>query len=164
MNKKIKIVFVVLFFVTIIIGIIMRTRSQPEPKVEVSSTPSPTIQAKDLPVPYANLTLPKGDTITIDNVEVKNIYDSALRINDMGDVLVAENNNHRISYLKNGDYFIITILGTPFEDSRSRAEKDFLKKMEIDEDAACKLDVRIGTPYYVNAKEAGNRYKLSFCE
>lgn len=59
--------------------------------------------------------------------------------------------------------YLITILKSPFEENRLKAEQYFLEKLNIDKEAACKLKVNLGTMRFANPDQAGQTFHLSFC-
>jgi hypothetical protein len=61
------------------------------------------------------------------------------------------------------DYFLVTILGSPFEEYKRKAEEIFHKVLGISQADACRLNVTIGTPYFANPNESGKEYHLSYC-
>lgn len=61
-----------------------------------------------------------------------------------------------------GSYHI-SILQSPFEEIRQKAEKFFLEKLNLDQESACKLKVRITTPRFANPDQSSQTFPLSFC-
>lgn len=102
--------------------------------------------------------------IIIYGVSVKNFFTSPIQTNNQGDVLIVDNPDYQIAFLKPFQSFVITVLGSPFEQAREEAEYQFLQTLEITPEEACKLPITLGTPIFANPNEAGTKYKLSFCE
>jgi hypothetical protein len=168
MNSKRKtliVVAVIVFVVFLIIGNLFIPKDMPEP------TPTPFSARKAPANSYFSTDEETAeeftfseDTITAGGGKVINFYKDNPSISPKGDVHINENPNFDIFYFKIDDTFLITITASPFEDKRNEAEQSFLEKMEIDEEAACKLRVVITTPEFVNPDEATKNYPLSFCE
>ena len=59
--------------------------------------------------------------------------------------------------------YLISIVQSPFEEVRQKAEVAFLEKLNIDKEAACKLKVNITTMRFANPNQAGQTFPLSFC-
>lgn len=119
--------------------------------------PAPTL----VPIPLRNL--PTGERVEVDGVSVKNPYTSAVQLTAEGDSLMTQEPGYQLVYLKQFDKFLISIVASPFEENRQSAEAALLERLEIDENAACALQIEITTPYDVNPAEAGQIYDLSFC-
>src|SRR5207244_1218041 len=97
----------------------------------------------------------------ISNVPVKNFYKGA-EINKENDAyFLSDPNKYQILYINQTNSFLISIIGSPFEDIRQEAEKAFLQKVQLSKVDACKLNVQITTPYYVNPDYSGKTYPLS---
>lgn len=77
---------------------------------------------------------------------------------------LVETNEYSIVYQKKFDVFIISVTGTPFEQVREKAEQEFLSLTQSTERTACRLNVKIGTPFFANPDLAGKNFPLSFCE
>lgn len=118
-------------------------------------------KSKSLPVPTS--TIPEAGTIQISKVPVKNFYKNAVKIDKQGDVYLVNNSNYQIVYLDEFNIFMITITGSPFESLRPQAEAEFLEKTGMSKEAACALNVQVGTPYFANPDFSGKYYPLSFC-
>ena len=102
--------------------------------------------------------------MVINNTEIKNVYKNAIDINDVGDVVFSETDSSQLVYHPKDNFFLISILDSPFESARLAAEQQFLQSLEISESEACKLNVSVTTPRFANPEEAGRNYKLSFCK
>lgn len=109
-------------------------------------------------------TVPDSSKIEISNVKVNNFYDDSKKINSSGDRLILEQSDFEAIYFPRGNQFLISVLTSPFYKTRLDAEKAFLEKLDISEKEACKLDVSITTPNFVNPNEAGIDFTLSFCK
>ena len=99
----------------------------------------------------------------MDGVEIDNIYKDAQDRNMQGDVDFSSNPSYSLVYLPDYEEFLITILITPFEETRLLAESDFVEKLGITKDQACILNVTVSTPFSVDPERAGIKYPLSFC-
>lgn len=104
---------------------------------------------------------------------IQHIIDNSNRRYERGVSVVADQdtkeyqlintNEYSIVYQKKFDLFIIEITGTPFEETRQKAEQDFLALTESTPQTVCRLKVKIGTPLHVNPELAGQIFPLSFC-
>ena len=120
-----------------------------------------------LPPTRATSTLPQGDFLSIGTregtVTVKNFYKNAVDINTERDVLVTRTPEYDIVYFASDGGFSISILATPFEAVRAKAEQAFLERLGVGREDACRLAVYIGVPRWVDENLAGRNYRLSFC-
>lgn len=102
-------------------------------------------------------------TINISNVELRNFEANPVRSNTENDSLIVDNDDYQIAYVKAYNQFLITINNKDFENTRQKAEAEFLKNLNITSDAACKLNVSISTPTFANPDLSGQIFPLSFC-
>lgn len=116
-----------------------------------------------LPTAFPTFKKPVGPTIPISDVNVNNFYNLNPKINERGDVTFVDRQNFQIIYFSKENEFLISVLGSPFEEKRQEAEKEFLKQLNIVEEKACQLKVVISTPTFANPNESGQNYRLSFC-
>lgn len=73
-------------------------------------------------------------------------------------------NSYKIVYDPNYDYYIISVLGTPFDKIRIQAEQALIKKLKLSETAACsQIKVHIGAPYFANPDQNQTYDTFSFC-
>jgi len=79
-------------------------------------------------------------------------------------VTISRTDNFHIFYLPDQTLFYITISASPFNEQKDAAEKVFLEKLGITPEEACKLNVDVATPASANPDNAGQIYKLSFCQ
>ncbi len=124
---------------------------------QVTTFPTPTL------VPIFLRNIPTGERIDVSGVSVKNPYASAVQLTAQGDSLMEEASEFRLIYLKPFNKFLISIKSSPFEENRQKAERAFLERLEISENEACNLPVEISTTASINPNEAGQIFKLSFC-
>lgn len=108
--------------------------------------------------------IPKSETITISDIEIGNFYKGKAQKTSYGDVLIETKDEYHIIYHPENESFLVSVLSSPFETVREKAEEVFLKKLGITINEACKLDVSITTPRFINPIESGKIYGLSFCE
>ena len=97
-------------------------------------------------------------------MQTKDFLSDPIKINASGDVLIEEKDGHQTFYFVDEESFLISILESPFAKVRKKAEEDFLEKLGIGRAQACRLQVSVTTPLFVNPDEAGKKYGLSFCE
>lgn len=100
----------------------------------------------------------QGD-VTINNIEknpVKSIaYD--------GSVLFRETSDYDMYFYPPDNGFVITLMNSDLEKTRSEAENDFLGALGVSKDQACELKVTLNVPFDISQKAAGKNYGLSFC-
>lgn len=77
---------------------------------------------------------------------------------------IAKTADYNIFYIPADELFFISVTSYPFDEHRAVAQQELLKKLEITQEDACKLNVDITTPSYANPDKAGEIYGLSFCE
>ena len=157
-KKRILIIFLAIILISIILAFLQQRGQVKLPFVTRTTQPSTQIPEG------ATLKFPEGNTIKISNKEVENFYKTAYPINNNGDVVFSETENYKIIYFPKGEQFLISILGTPFEEAKKEAEQQFLQSLGISESEACELNVSVSTPRFANEAESGKNYKLSFCE
>lgn len=102
--------------------------------------------------------------INISGVQTNDFLSSPKEVNKNGDVLFAETPKYQLVYLQNFNQFIVSILSSPFETIKKEAEIEFLHRLGITENEACKLNVSVTTPYFANPDYSGKNWPLSFCE
>ena len=114
--------------------------------------------------PSSFLKKPTEEKLVISDVAVDNIYNNEIDINPRGDTLFSQTNDYQIIYFSQEKQFLISIVGSPFDQKRVLAEQEFLRILNINKSDACKLNTIINTPLFANPKESGTNYKLSFCD
>lgn len=124
---------------------------------EISNEPEKTKN------PSSDGLLSVADRVTISGVEVNNFLGTG-QASDKEIVTVKKTENYTIIYHTKTSLFLISILSSPFREQRALAELEFIEKLGIEKEDACKLNVSITTPRFANEAEAGKNYKLSFCE
>lgn len=125
-----------------------------------------------LPVsPPAGVTVPTGETILVPakegSVEVRNFYKEAVVINRNGDALIKDVFEYSFSYISHSNSFSISILNPTrsTRDTIDKAERDFLRTLNISKSQACQLSVSIVFPASANVEEYYYEQTLapSFC-
>lgn len=160
MKKIVIIIFAaILVLLVLIVLISFRFKKQSTETPETFSPPTPT---RYIPPPLP--TIPPQDTISVNGIEIKNIYKDSKDRNVQGDVDFSSSPTYSLVYMPDYKEFLITILSVPFEENRAIAEAEFLKKLEITEEQACLLKVVVSTPYRVDPERGGIKYPLSFCD
>lgn len=144
-NKR-KIIFVVIIIIIIIIVFL------------VYKFLSPT------PASFSALEKSTGEKLNIADVSVNNFYKIKINTNPRGDTLFSQSTDYQIMYFSKEEQFLISIMGSPFEEKRALAELNFTQVLGITQEEACKLNVIINTPSFANPEESGTNYKLSFCD
>lgn len=146
---------IVVIIVFIVFAIFTNNKASRKDTTGPETTPSPS---KEIPIPT-------GDKIIISDHEVNNFYKSANRIDKQNNVYMAdEPDSYQILYEEQFNQFLISILGSPFEQVRQEAERRLISDLGISEDEACQFNVVITTPSFANPDFSGKPYGLSFCE
>ncbi len=122
----------------------------------------PPKEREEIPIPTP-VRIP-AQKINISGVEVNNFLAFPIATNVKGDALFVKEEDYQIVYLKPFNQFVISILGSPFNSVRKKAEARFLTNLNISQEQACKLKVQVSTPNFANPDYAGRKYVLSFCQ
>lgn len=77
---------------------------------------------------------------------------------------IINNPNYEIIYTEYNQLYLISILGSPFEQLRLEAEQAFLKQLSLTSDQACTKKILISQPFFVEQKVQPEYTKLSFCK
>lgn len=85
-------------------------------------------------------------------------------VNGTKKIYVDDKAPYSITANKDSSYYKILITKSPFQQYRLEAEQKFLEQLNITKEKACGLDVEITTPRFANPDQAGQIYKLSFCQ
>lgn len=103
--------------------------------------------------------------LVINGIYINDITDNPLSTDSEGNMVIAQEEDYRISFLPKYDsQLLIDILAAPFDEVRVRAEAHFLQLIGTEEADACWLNTVESTPDTVNPAQAGKNYMLSFCE
>jgi len=94
----------------------------------------------------------------------ENALPNVLKINNQSNALIINQPGYQILYLKEFGQFLISILKSPFEEMRQKAEQKFLEITQANENTACQLNTIITTPFFANPDLAGQTFYLSFCQ
>lgn len=78
--------------------------------------------------------------------------------------LLVNEEGYQIIYQEKGDFFLISISGSPFNEVRQRAEQRFLSLTAAPPKVACELNVKIVTPQWANPNFSEQTFSLSFCQ
>ncbi len=84
-------------------------------------------------------------------------------VNPQGDTILFQNERYKIVYFPLSQRYLVSILSSPFSTIRPEAETAFLTLLRLSKTDACKLNVSVITPRWVNPNEATIEYPLSFC-
>jgi hypothetical protein len=118
-------------------------------------------------LPTATSTPPTGETITIGTpqggVTVKNPYKGAAEVHPNWGALSVSTDTYDMLYFSVDSSFLMTFKKMPFDQLRKVAEADFLERLGITREQACKLKVIEAVPYSVDPTLAGKSFGLSFC-
>ncbi len=103
--------------------------------------------------------------LILNGIYINDITDSPLSTDPEGNMVIAQEEDYRISFLpKYNNQFLIDILAAPFDEVRTRAESHFLQLLGAEEETACWLHVVESTTDTTNPTEASKNHMLSFCE
>lgn len=154
MNKKIVLILagIALLF---IVGAIFFLLTFNKPAVK---TPPPSS--------FPDTTPTRVDTssgkINISGIKTNNFLLNPIRSNSRGDVVFVKTSEYQITYLKIFSEFIVNI-STSSATAREGAELEFLTKLGITKEDACKLKISISAPYAPGQNPALQKRALSFC-
>lgn len=96
------------------------------------------------------------------NITVNNFLRNATNYGD-GVYEIIATGKYAISYFAPHGSFQIGLLERPVSRAREEAENSFLEILGTTKEDACKLDVLVGMPYFVEPTLAGKDFNLSFC-
>lgn len=152
----------------VIIGILFLITVLTSDGIKVPEDLTSPSQPITQPLPESKINIDEipetADKLVAGDVEVNNFYKSAQLVNDNGDAMISRSDEFEILYMPTGAQFLISIIGSPFEESKRLAETSFLQSLGISQNQACQLNVIVTTPRFANPDQAGQEYKLSFCE
>ena len=154
MNKKIIITLIVLISVTLgIIIFFLIINRQP--------SPSP-VKIKQADLSQADQNMIRTD---YGPVNLENVYQEKINEFPTKSFTFRENPDYSIAYFPKNQQFSIIILNENFEETRIKAEKEFLEVLgEQDITKICSLNVYISTITAVNPDLAGINVGLSMCQ
>lgn len=124
------------------------------------NSPIITLFPSSLSVSYS----PTEETYSLSGIQMNNFFATAKEVKPDGEVIMTENDDYRIMYFPQREYFLISIYSSPFQEIKNSAEESFIQILGIKQEDLCKLNVSITTPEFANPDEAGINYQLSFCE
>lgn len=111
----------------------------------------------------ADFTPPPQEKLEVSGVTINNVYKNEINRSG-GNVKFLERDTYRATYVYDINLFTITILDANFEQTRQRAEQEFISMLGISKEDACKLNVIVQTPEFVNFELSQQNFSLSFCE
>lgn len=94
---------------------------------------------------------------------VQNALNRGTVINQSGDSMLRDLPNYQILYITSADSFLVSILNSNFQTTRTTAENDLLSLLGGDTQTLCSLSVAITTPRFVNPTLAGQSFRPSMC-
>lgn len=147
-----------IFIVIVVIGVLSQVNKKEGANDQGGQTTSDNIQTQ-------NSTSSLKPAFAVDEAGFfeTQFYKDSKAINNNGDLSLTKNDKYEIIFFAKSEQFLISILDPSFDEVRSEAEKTFLENFGGDRDKACKLNVIITTPRWVNRTETGKEYPLSFC-
>lgn len=94
-------------------------------------------------------------TITVDDAvtSMKGVYE-----------ILAETAEYQIIHDEPTDSFQIVIYQKPFLQNKAKAERAFFELLDISEEEACRLDVVVTTPAFVDLDYSGQSFLLNYCQ
>ncbi len=141
-------IFILLFLAFIIISGLKKPSAIPAP-VENAGTPGPVNQGGN-------------KRIKISGVETNNFLTNPIRSSVDGAVLFLKTESLEALYYKKYDQFNL-IISSSSAQVRNRAEQEFLQKLGVSKQDACRLDVVVNSPYVPNPNLLMPKRTLSFC-
>lgn len=179
MSKKLKIIFAIFFVVLLLVAAFLYvTRNQGAKNSTPSEQNNSSSQAQTNNLPSNNNSAqsqPSGFSIPDKNattmtittpdgtVQTNNLYRDPVENLPQNGVVFNQNPTYIASFFSQDEGFLITLLDPDLEKARATAESDFLKKLNITKDQACKLKIELNVPAFVSQSAAGTNYGLSFC-
>lgn len=106
--------------------------------------------------PYMDIQTPKG------TVRIQDYFSVAKKITTY-EVTLESNEQFHISVFPQDNAFNIILLAHPLDKVQKEAEQKFLTLLKINEQNACKLNVKVGVPDSVDQRFSGQDFALSFC-
>lgn len=100
--------------------------------------------------------------INISGVQTNDFTVNPIASNKEGDIAFSQTGDYQLVYSKQYNDFTISI-STITPQARKEAEDDFLKKLGISQNDACKLTVYVEQNYSPDFPESASK-KLSFCQ
>lgn len=143
-SKIILIIFVVLFIAAAARSI----KRLPKKEAEILPTPASEQAEK---------------RINISGISVKDFMSEVENAENEVFVTITRTKDYHVFYIPSQEVFFISIVSWPFDEHRLVAEADFLDKLGISGEDACKLRVDETTPSFANPDKAGKAYPMSFC-
>lgn len=156
--RKLIVIFLTIGIIILVVVLIIRGRSN-----KLITTAPKITKTSITPFVRPTVIVPSGAKFKISEVEINNIYISPVKINPEKDVLLIDNKDYQIGYLALFKKFTITIYSSNFETTRKIAEEEFLNKLEINKEEACKLEVEVNPSNSTTDQFAGKSFPLSFC-
>ncbi len=165
MLKKKKVLLTIgIIILSLIVFVVLITNNKEK---DTSTTDRSQQQTGPYQLPESKINLEEiptePDKVIVGETETKNFYKSAQSINESGSAVVNKSQGYEIVYTPEFSQFNITVLGSPFTETRKLAENKFIETLGINTETACKLNVVVSTPYFANPNESGQSYGLSFC-
>lgn len=108
--------------------------------------------------PYMDIQTSSG------SVRIQDYFSIAISSNQYDVVLAQEIGKYQISVSPQDNRFQVIILGHPLDKYQLEAEQKLLSLLKVREVDACKLNVKLGVPYSVDERFAGQEFAMSFCK
>ena len=162
-KKKIAIIFGAILVVLVGVFVLIKREGNqlPPPFTQTGlRTPFPTTKPSSFDIEKVK----NQETINVSGVTVNNYYKGAIVTAPDGYALFEVNENYKFSYIPVDNSFLISIIENPFDKVRIEAETAFLKKLNITQKEACRLNVSVSTNIRIDPGRAGVNYPISFCE
>lgn len=159
MNRIVSIMFGILFLGLVVLAsylIVFRDEPQagpPEDELPIGGLPA----GGDIPM-SGRVTM----GTTQGNVSVKNPYKSAVGRTESS-LILGDDERYHILYFPEAGTFLITLYQEPLSVSRSLAESEFLRLLDVRKEEACKLSVEVRVPLSVSEELAGQNLGLGIC-
>lgn len=98
-----------------------------------------------------------------ETVDINNVYKDPIRRLSKNGVEFVKKENYVMDFYPEDEGFIISIGNPDIFSALKEAESEFLNKLGVTEEQACKLKVSITIPVSVSEKYGGGVYGFSFC-
>lgn len=153
MNKKIIILATLIGLLTFLIATLLMVFNRTPPELPPPAPISVT------PISESGVSAKK---ITISGIKTNNFLANPIKTNSRGDAVFIKTPEYQIVYLKNYEEFVIN-LSTSSAETRDSAENDFLSKLGVTKEEACRLRVTVSAPYVSTQTVSMPQKSLSFC-
>src|SRR3989344_2856364 len=126
-TKKLIIFGLIFFLMTLVVYLFILLWKEPGTSVPVL----PTVTPRNGLIKPTLTIFPPQEKINIQDVEVNNFYSITKKVTADGIAVIFDNGQYQINYFGRGEYFQISVLQPPFEETREQVEYEFLTILGI---------------------------------